>query len=240
MLRISDPGHRPLPARAERGAGPRHEEVARACHELRGSLTVVRLGLSGGAATLSQERLRAIELELEKATLALDDLAGVDATIRRPACPAMRPVDLRALLDDTLEAWRGAAECRGVRLSRRCPLPAARDEGVLLVEGDRLRLAQAVGNLLANAIEHGGGPVEARLRVEGSWVRIEVTDGGSGLPAPVEELIRRPRHSRGMRGHGLAITAAIASAHGGRVAAAPSDRGARLVLELPRRAGASA
>jgi signal transduction histidine kinase len=64
-------------------------------------------------------------------------------------------------------------------------------------------------------------------------VRIEVIDGGPGLPATVAELARRPRGGRGSRGRGLAIAAAIARRHGGRLAAAPSERGARLVLDLP-------
>ena len=56
---------------------------------------------------------------------------------------------------------------------------------------------------------------------------------GRGLPAPVAELIRRPRRGRGSRGRGLAIAAAIAEVHGGRVAAGPASRGATVALELP-------
>ncbi len=75
--------------------------------------------------------------------------------------------------------------------------------------------------------------VEVRGRLDGADVRIEVTDCGPGLPAPVAVLTRRARRHRGPRGRGLAIAAAIAAGHGGRLAAAPSERGARLVLELP-------
>jgi signal transduction histidine kinase len=69
--------------------------------------------------------------------------------------------------------------------------------------------------------------------------RIEVVDTGPGLPAPVEELTRRRRAGRGARGRGLAIAAAVAASHGGRLAAEPSRRGARLVLELPATVGAA-
>jgi signal transduction histidine kinase len=229
MWRLHDPG-------PEGEARLDHGEVMRACHELRGSLMVVRLGLAGGTAMLSGSRLRALELELEKAALALDDLASAHAPIPQGlTCSPVAPVDLWALLDDTLEAWRGAAQRCGVQLRLRRSRAAEGGDAVSVIEGDRLRLAQAVGNLIANAIEHGGGRVEVGVRAEGGWVRIEVTDGGRGLPAPVEELMRRAGQGAGARGHGLSITAAIAVAHGGRVAAAPSDRGARLVLELPRR-----
>ena len=101
------------------------------------------------------------------------------------------------------------------------------------VIGDRVRLAQATGNLIANAIEHGGGTVEVRGRADAGVVRVEVTDRGQGLPAPVAVLARRASRDGGRRGHGLAIAATIAAGHGGRLAAAPSERGARLVLELP-------
>ena len=62
-----------------RSLGSRMEAVARACHELRGPLTAARLGLSFGerSGELSPDRLRAIDTELGRATLALQDLADV-------------------------------------------------------------------------------------------------------------------------------------------------------------------
>ena len=102
--------------------------------------------------------------------------------------------------------------------------------------GDRLRLAQVTGNLIANAIEHGGGVVEVHGHGDRTRARVEVSDSGPGLPAPVAELVRagsRGRGGRGRRGRGLAIAAAIAADQGGRLAVAPSMRGARVVLELP-------
>ncbi len=206
------------------------EQVARACHELRGPITAARLGLepggAGDAVSVSPARLRAVELELEKAALALDDLTGTTMP-RRAATVTTGWVDLPGLLVDSLEAWRPTAAARGVDLRLRWSgTPVS-------IRGDRLRLAQAAGNLIANAIEHGGGLVEVRARAEGGSVRIEVIDGGAGLPAPVDQLARRARGGRGTRGRGLAIAAAIAAAHGGRLGLAPSDRGARLVLDLP-------
>jgi signal transduction histidine kinase len=96
-----------------------------------------------------------------------------------------------------------------------------------------VRLAQAIGNLLANALEHGSGVVEVGARSIAGRVRIEVSDEGAGLPAPVAELARRPRAGRGRRGRGLAIASDIVERHGGRLVSAPSPRGARLAIELP-------
>jgi signal transduction histidine kinase len=252
------------------------EAVARACHELRGPLTAVRLGLELAfrSGQLPDERVRALDLELGRATLALDDLSEAwqrGPVVGWPQAVEQQEIDVTRLLADSVEALRGAAAAHGVELR----LMSSGSHAV--VSGERLRLAQATGNLIANAIEHGGGVVDITWRVERSTIRIEVIDGGVGLPAPVAELVRagRQRHQvwgsgrRGSgrwgsgawgsgrwgsgawgygawgsgvlpgrrrvtrRGHGLAIASAIAAAHGGRLAAAPSERGARLVLELP-------
>jgi signal transduction histidine kinase len=75
--------------------------------------------------------------------------------------------------------------------------------------------------------------VEVRTRADARWVRVEVRDGGRGLPGPVSELTRGARGGRGRRGRGLAITAHIAARHGGRLVGGPAPRGARIALELP-------
>jgi len=210
----------------------RMELVARACHELRGPLTAARLGLrlathgpSAGAARGVGGILSSVDLELGRAGLALADLAAAQRGAR--AGDLIESFALAPLLADAAAAWRPAAWAKGGRLRLEPP-----PEGIVL-RGDRLRLAQACGNLLANAIEHGGGEVLLRARASRHTVRIEVLDAGPGLSAPVAELIRRPRAGRGLHGRGLAIAADAAARYGGRLAAAPSERGARLVLELP-------
>jgi signal transduction histidine kinase len=211
-----------------RARAVRMEVIARVCHELRGPITAARLGLQLGARTaeLSPSTMRAIDLELGRAALALEDLSDIPR--RRPArARGCEAVDVAELLADCIEAHRCGAVDRGLELELTCA------GGPAQVWGDRLRLAQAAGNLIANAIEHGGGAIEVRARAQAGGVRVEVVDGGPGLPAPVAELTSRPRGGRGPRGRGLAIAAAIAKDHGGRLAAAPSERGARLVLELP-------
>jgi signal transduction histidine kinase len=217
------------------------EAVAEACHELRGPLAAVSLGVELGSRNgmYSIARMRAIELELGRAARALEDLEGRRVGGSRPG--AREQVDVGALLADSVEAWRPGAAARGVELRAEWSGPNG------IVRGDRLRLAQATGNLIANAIEHGGGDVDVRGRTGPDGVRIEVRDRGPGLSDPLAALIRRSdstrcgrfgrharaRAARSSRGFGLGIANSIAIAHGGRLASAPSERGARLVLELP-------
>ena len=155
----------------------RMESVARACHELRGPLTAVRLGLDGGAGNgeLTPARLRAIDLELGRAALVLDDLEAVRT--RRVWSRQADAIDLEQLVTDSVEAWRPTAAARGVKLR------AAWSGCAATVWGDRRRLAQVTGNLIANAIEHGGGVVSVCGHGDRMRARVEVTDTGPGLPA---------------------------------------------------------
>jgi hypothetical protein len=183
---------------AQRVLDARMEAVARACHELRGPIGAARLGLelASRAGSLSAEQLRAIDSELGRATLALEDLAAA-AEGRNPRWEA-GAVDLESLLAETVAAWTPSAAAAGIEL-RMCWTG-----GTSPVRADRLRLAQATSNLIANAIEHGGEWVEVRgcskppsgETEEGRpglaiAARIEVIDDGRGLPVPLDELTRR-------------------------------------------------
>ena len=190
--------------------------AARAQHEVRGPLAIAQLALGGLERTA---RVEAIDLELRRAALALEDLTGPGRARRRET------VDLGRLIADAAPGWRVLAGRHGGTLTV--------GPGSARVTGDPLRLAQACANLVSNAIEHGGGGVRVRAWTAGRQVRVEVSDDGPGLPAPLPALLAAARGRRSHRGHGLAIAAAIARSHGGRLTAAPSPHGARLVLEFP-------
>lgn len=212
----------------------RDELTARACHELRGPLTAAELALHGlGRRGLPVAPAQA---ELARARLALADLAAAPHGAREADRPAA--VDVSALLARHEAAWRALAEASGARLRVHRPTAHAPAS----VHGDPGRIAQAVANLVANAAEHAGGVVHVAVRATRGTVAVEVRDAGPGLPAPVAELIARPRAGRGTRGRGLAIAADVAARHGGHLATAPAARGARLLLVLPAvtEAGASA
>ena len=136
------------------------------------------------------------------------------------------PIAVAELLREQLAVWDLVARALGATLVVGAELPGVH------VLGDRVRLAQAIGNLIVNALQHGGGRVELSARLAGAAVRIEVSDEGPGLPAGIVALAER-REGATRHGHGLAVAASVARRHGGRLAPAPSARGARIGLELP-------
>jgi signal transduction histidine kinase len=227
--------------RRRRHALARAGHLARVAHELRGPLHAagmvlhsVRRQTAGDAQSLGA--LAALEVELGRLALAAEDLQA-DRPRHRPSEPSpdMTPVgcDVAALVRALAPGWEAQAAGVGRTLDVTVP------EGGAYASGARLRLAQALGNLVANALEHGAGDVGVLVRVTpGATVAVEISDAGEGLPATVAALVTRPTDPLSRHGHGLAIAATIAKDAGGRLAAAPTARGARLVLSLPAAPGA--
>jgi two-component system, OmpR family, sensor kinase len=110
----------------------------------------------------------------------------------------------------------------------------------LTVTGDRLRLEQALGNLVENALRHGDGTVRLQAGTANGSVALHVRDDGPGFPEDfldrAFERFSRPSDSRsgGGAGLGLAIVAAVALAHGGEAHARNvNGRGADVWIQLP-------
>ena len=106
-----------------------------------------------------------------------------------------------------------------------------------MVEGDRCALAQALDNLIVNAIEHGGPEIVVEARLGRGRLRLAVVDTGreparSTRPGrwagPVARLSGRRRH-----GHGLRVVGRTAAAHGGDFRLHRRERRTEAVLELP-------
>ena len=140
-------------------------------------------------------------------------------------------VEVRPFLAGQLEAVRPIADGR-------IELGAVVDG---TVEADPHALAQAIRNLVRNALEHTGADGSVRLSAEpqGDGIEFAVEDDGPGIP-PAErrrvfERFHRVRQGTGKgSGLGLAIARAIVEAHGGTIRAdeAPGG-GARVSLQLP-------
>jgi signal transduction histidine kinase len=192
----------------------RRRRINRALHELRRPLQALALQApSDGAA-----REAASPSSFELAVAALGDL---DREINgAPPEVRMRPVSCRALVEGSVERWRGPAA--RARRSLRFRWSAGRS----LVMADPARVAQALDNLLANALEHGGLSVLVEATLGERGVRVAVAD--SGRTAPRGGRARDPR-----RGHGLRVAAEVAAAHGGRLLVERGRQGTIAVLELP-------
>jgi signal transduction histidine kinase len=147
------------------------------------------------------------------------------------------PVDLPDFLCGIITGLQATTDRRLVL----GPAPA------LVIDADPDRVAQALHNLLRNAIVHTepGGLVRLSAYRHGARVRLIVDDDGPGIPqeqrARIFDRFARLDVSRGRDGGGaglgLSIVRAITLAHGGDVAVESSpEGGARFVLELPRNA----
>ncbi len=188
----------------------RRGALNRAVHELRRPLQALVLASSGERGPGSHP--------LRVALTALGDLdREINGGERRLE---LRPVECRALVQPAVERWAGVAAATRRTLTLRWRA------GPASVLADPDRVAQALDNLIDNALRHGGLRVYVDAELCAGGVRIAVRDvGGSATPS------RRPRDGR--HGHGLAIVSRVAAEHGGRFRMLSTAAGASATLELP-------
>jgi signal transduction histidine kinase len=190
--------------------------IETALHELRRPLQALALGAGPGVSTKGNGDGPP---PLELAICALADLdRAVNGVEQLPE--TRRLLRLRPLVEGCIERWMPAAELSG------CELDLEWRAGSAAVVADPRRLAQALDNLVANALEHGSSPVVVRALVFERGVRVAVSDCGCAASD-----VRRRRHGR--RHNGLRIVAAIAADCGGRFALERGPDGTVAVLELP-------
>ncbi len=229
--------------------GLRHAGDAIA-HDLRSPLTRLRARLEAALLDVEAGRVEpvcAMEAALEDADSVLTTFNAVLAITRLQAAgqiPDGREFDLGELARDVAELYEALCEEKGLDF-------AAEIEPGLLVRGQREFLAQALANLLDNAVKYTpeGGAVTLRVRRRSSGeVEASVTDTGPGVPqadrARVLERFVRLDASRSQAGAGLGLSlvSAVAEAHGGRLqlddgpgvaAGQPGGPGLRIALSLP-------
>jgi signal transduction histidine kinase len=163
---------------------------------------------------------------------ALLSIAEAEAGSNRTSMDA---VDLAEIARSVAELYEPFAEEKGLSLTVAAAHPA-------IVRGDRHLLAQAVANLLDNAIKYTPeGQVSLSVVGDGHAVRIEVIDSGPGIPADRREAVFdrfvRLEGSRSTPGNGLGLSlvCAVARLHGGTVMLAEnsSGHGLRAIFTLP-------
>ncbi len=203
-------------------------------HELRTPITVIRghLELLPDDPDEREASLRLVLDELDRMGRMVDDLLLLARAEQRDFLH-LHPVDVDALTDDIAVKARMLGD-RGWTVEERASVVAIADEQ---------RLTQAAMNLCRNALEHTepGTRVTIGSRARDGWLYLWVDDDGPGIPAEEQARIF-DRFARGTRadrdgdgaGLGLAITQAIAEAHGGYVAldSRPGE-GSRFTLVVP-------
>ena len=226
-------------ARLETAVEREREFVADAGHELRTPLALLRTELElalrhGESVEELRESLRSASEEADRLTQLAEDLLVIARSDRGELPLRREPVDVASLLADVAARfeWRAAEAGRKLGVG-----------GVagMAIDADRMRLEQALGNLVDNALRHGAGTVrlEASLESDGRAV-LSVRDEGPGFPAELLPHVFE-RFSRGDAGRtgagaglGLAIVQTIAAAHGGVAVASNARRGgAEVAIVLP-------
>ena len=208
-----------------------------ASHELRAPLALVRtevelaLDLPRTVPEL-EASLRSIGVEADRLSQLADDLLLL-ARFDEGELPLRREtVDAGTLLHDVAARFERRAADAGRRIEV--------DASALPFEADRVRLEQAIVNLVENGLRHGAGTVRLTATARSDDVEIHVADDGAGFPdSVVETAFERftradTARSTTSAGLGLAIVKAIVEAHGGTVIVSSDDAlGADVVLTLP-------
>jgi len=210
-------------------------------HDLRTPLNRLRNRLEESAVRLSVQGAQSSEIE--RAIAETDQLIGtfnalllIAETDAGTTRAAMSALDLGEVAADVVELYEPLAEEKKVLLTL-MPGPS------VVIEGNRSLIAQALANLVDNAIKYtpSGGKVRIRAAVTGDDVDLSVADSGPGIPAAdrprVTERFVRLEASRNSPGTGLGLSLVAAVAHFHRAELVLEDNvptGLKAVLRFPR------
>jgi len=207
-----------------------------AAHDLRTPLNRLQATAEGEMSQLSPgstERrvLERVSTEVDHMRSTLDALLRI--ALAETGTVAREPVDLSELVASIVELYAPVSEERGIELQS-AVAPGAQ------VQGSRQLLAQALANLLDNAIKFtpDGGRIRVLLRGPSAEPEVVVEDNGPGIPADKREIVlgRRVRLDQARKfpgsGLGLSLVAAVTKLHGARLILDDANPGLRVSLKF--------
>jgi len=159
-------------------------------------------------------------------------IAQADSGIMRGS---MSPIDLSAVVADVAELYEPLAEEKSISL-------VVEPSGVMMVEGNRSLVSQALANLIDNAIKYtpAGGHIRVAASQTPSGVDLSVADSGPGIPSAdrarvLERFVRleSSRNSPGT-GLGLSLVAAVVRLHDATLALGDNAPGLKATISFPR------
>lgn len=206
-------------------------------HDLKSPLTRLRNRLE----TLARTDI-SVSAELQKCVDETDRLLATFGALLRIARiesgayrAAFANIDLTGIVEDACDLYRVAADEKGISLN-------FRPEGQVMIYGDRDLLAQAVVNLLDNALKFTpqGGRIDIQLVAEDDHVAVAVSDNGAGVPSMDHSRIQQrfvrldAARTEPGNGLGLSLVKAVADQHKGQLVMENLQPGFRVSILLPR------
>lgn len=225
----------------EESSAVRARLLAQVAHELRNPLAplvsgVAMLKATSEAPSTSRKTLGMMERQLSQLSRLVHDLTDVGRIDHGKLECRKEPVDLREAVFVALDTCVSHMQEKAQTLVKE-----VQDEP-LVITGDNQRLTQVICNLLTNASKYtpGGGAIQLRAHAEGDFAVVAVQDNGIGFdPADSSvmfEMFRRLGDESSLSpsglGIGLAVSKALAEAHGGRIEAFSEGRGKGATFRL--------
>ncbi|MCS6900176.1 MAG: ATP-binding protein [Myxococcales bacterium] len=218
--------------------------VSKVSHELRTPLTSIRmftetLAMRRGTPSVEEKCIEALTRESRRLQDLIDRLLDWGRMESGRRIYDMQPVDIKAMVEDAVNAYEPLRERRQVTLDLRVQ-PTL---GEMTCDAGAVK--DAVVNLLSNAYKYGGEPPVIRVwvREAGGRVLFSVTDNGQGIDRRehkrifekfyrIDDRLSREREGSGL---GLAIVAHVVRAHGGTILVDSAlGRGSTFTLIFPR------
>jgi len=219
------------------------EFLATLAHELRNPLAPIRSGLQAikmvGVDGIVEQATSMMERQLLQMTRLVDDLLDVSRLTNGKLELRTERIQLQEVIAAALETSRPVIEQQSIGLTVVLP-----DEPIF-VDGDSIRLAQVVSNLLNNSAKytHRDGHIRVSVTRDGETAVLAVADNGIGIPTHMLEAVfemftqvdRTLEKTSGGLGVGLSLVKGLIQLHGGTIEAfsAGEGRGSELVVRLP-------